>query len=98
MIRADYVVTARAKGLSERRIILRHVIPNGLIPVIQVLGNGLGASLAGALVIEAIVEQLEAKQAIRAIRNRRAGEADPGGPVVAFRGAPGADIRACAPP
>ncbi|WP_374322236.1 DUF2493 domain-containing protein [Brevundimonas sp.] len=35
--------------------------------------------------------QLEAKQAIRAIRNRRAGEADPGGPVVAFRGAPGAD-------
>ena len=34
---------------------------------------------------------LEAKQAIRAIRNRRAGEADPGGPVVAFRGAPGAD-------
>lgn len=37
--------------------------------------------------------QLEAKQAIRAIRNRRAGEADPGGPVVAFRGAPTADSR-----
>ena len=35
--------------------------------------------------------QLEAKQALRAIRNRRAGEGDPGGPVVAFRGAPGAD-------
>ncbi|MGK2255303.1 MAG: hypothetical protein ACI8Y6_000594, partial [Brevundimonas sp.] len=35
--------------------------------------------------------QLEAKQAIRAIRNRRSGEADPGGPVVAFRGAPMAD-------
>ena len=35
--------------------------------------------------------QLEAKQAIRAIRNRRAGDADPGGPVVAFRGAPTAD-------
>lgn len=35
--------------------------------------------------------QLEAKQAIRAIRNRRAGEADPGGPVIAFRGAPMAD-------
>ena len=35
--------------------------------------------------------QLEAKQAIRAIRSRKAGEADPGGPVVAFRGAPGAD-------
>jgi hypothetical protein len=35
--------------------------------------------------------QLEAKQAIRAIRTRKAGEADPGGPVVAFRGAPTAD-------
>ena len=35
--------------------------------------------------------QLEAKQAIRAIRNRRSGEADPGGPVIAFRGAPTAD-------
>lgn len=35
--------------------------------------------------------QLEAKQAIRAIRNRKAEEAEPGGPVVAFRGAPGAD-------
>ena len=35
--------------------------------------------------------QLEAKQAIRAIRNRRSGDADPGGPVIAFRGAPGAD-------
>lgn len=37
--------------------------------------------------------QLEAKQAIRAIRSRRAGEADPGGPVIAFRGAPTADSR-----
>lgn len=35
--------------------------------------------------------QLEAKQAIRAIRNRRSGEADPGGPVIVFRGAPTAD-------
>ena len=35
--------------------------------------------------------QLEAKQAIRAIRNRRSGEAQPGGPVIAFRGAPTAD-------
>ncbi|WP_313452293.1 DUF2493 domain-containing protein, partial [Brevundimonas sp.] len=35
--------------------------------------------------------QLEAKQAIRAIKQRRVGDADPGGPVIAFRGAPGAD-------
>ncbi|MGV9009972.1 DUF2493 domain-containing protein [Brevundimonas sp.] len=38
--------------------------------------------------------QLEAKQALRAIRNRRSGEADPGGPVIAFRGAPTADTAA----
>ena len=37
--------------------------------------------------------QLEAKQAIRAIRNRRNGEQDPGGPVIAFRGAPTADTQ-----
>ncbi|QFU32331.1 DUF2493 domain-containing protein [Brevundimonas sp. Bb-A] len=37
--------------------------------------------------------QLEAKQAIRAVRNRRAGEQDPGGPIVAFRGAPTADTQ-----
>lgn len=54
VIRADYVTTARAKGLSEWRIILRHVIPNGMIPVIQVLGNGLGAAMAGALVVEKV--------------------------------------------
>ena len=46
-------------------------------------GSGRGTPLTAA--------QLEAKQAIRAIRNRRSGEADPGGPVVAFRGAPMAD-------
>lgn len=54
VIRADYVTTARAKGVSEWRIIVRHVIPNGLIPVIQVLGNGLGAAMAGALVVEKV--------------------------------------------
>ncbi|MDM8354273.1 DUF2493 domain-containing protein [Brevundimonas diminuta] len=37
--------------------------------------------------------QLEAKQAIRAVRNRRAGEQDPGGPIIAFRGAPTANTR-----
>ena len=38
--------------------------------------------------------QLEAKQAIRAVRNRRAGEQDPGGPIIAFRGAPTATTQA----
>lgn len=52
VIRSDYVTTARAKGVPERRILWRHIFPNGVIPVIQILGNILGDSLAGAIVIE----------------------------------------------
>lgn len=52
VIRSDYVTTARAKGLSEQKILYKHALPNGLIPIIQVIGNGLGNSLVGALVIE----------------------------------------------
>jgi peptide/nickel transport system permease protein len=54
VIRADYVTTARAKGISEGKILFRHVMPNGLIPVIQSLGNGFGQSLAGTLIIETV--------------------------------------------
>lgn len=50
----DYVTTARAKGLSERTILLRHVLRNSLIPVITVLGIQLGAVLGGAVVIEVV--------------------------------------------
>lgn len=51
-IRSDYVTTARAKGLSEFVILFKHVLPNAMIPIIQVLGNGFGMSLAGAIVVE----------------------------------------------
>jgi ABC-type dipeptide/oligopeptide/nickel transport system permease component len=54
VIRSDYITTARAKGMSETRIILRHALPNALLPVITVIGNGMGMLLAGAVVIEAI--------------------------------------------
>ena len=50
----DYVRTARAKGLSERAVIVRHVLPNALIPVITVLGLQFGSLLAGAIVTETI--------------------------------------------
>jgi peptide/nickel transport system permease protein len=50
----DYVRTARAKGLSERTVIYKHVLKNGLIPVVTILGIQLGVLLAGAIVTEKI--------------------------------------------
>ena len=48
----DYVRTARAKGLGERRILSRHALKNGLIPVVTVLGLQLGGLIGGAVVTE----------------------------------------------
>ncbi len=50
----DYVRTARAKGLSERIVIYKHVLKNGLIPVVTILGLQLGVLLAGAIITEKI--------------------------------------------
>jgi peptide/nickel transport system permease protein len=50
----DYVRTARAKGLSERTVVYKHVLKNGLIPVVTILGLQLGVLLAGAIVTEKI--------------------------------------------
>ena len=50
----DYVRTARAKGLSERKVVYKHVLKNGLIPVVTVLGLQLGVLLAGAIITEKI--------------------------------------------
>lgn len=49
-----YVRTARAKGLSERTVVYKHVLKNGLIPVVTVLGLQLGILLAGAIITEKI--------------------------------------------
>ena len=54
VIRSDYITTARAKGMSELRILLRHALPNALLPVITIIGNGMGMLLAGTVVIEMI--------------------------------------------
>ena len=54
VIRSDYVVTATAKGLSRRRVIFVHALPNSIIPVIQSLGTSFGGCLGGAVVIENI--------------------------------------------
>lgn len=53
-IRQDYVRTARAKGLSQRAVLFRHALRNGLIPVITVLGLQAGMLLAGAIITETI--------------------------------------------
>lgn len=50
----DYVRTARAKGLSERKVVYKHVLKNGLIPVVTILGLQLGVLLAGAIITERI--------------------------------------------
>jgi ABC-type dipeptide/oligopeptide/nickel transport system permease component len=54
VIRSDYITTARAKGMSELRILLRHALPNALLPIITIIGNGMGMLLGGTVVIEMI--------------------------------------------
>jgi peptide/nickel transport system permease protein len=54
VLRADYVRTARAKGLRERVVIVRHSLKNSLIPVITVLGLQISALLGGTVIIEQI--------------------------------------------
>lgn len=50
----DYVLTARAKGLSEWQIVRRHVLPNAWIPIVTVIGLQLGFLLGGVVVVEVI--------------------------------------------
>jgi len=50
----DYIRTARAKGLSDHRIVLHHALRNALLPVITLLGLQLGALLAGAVITETV--------------------------------------------
>jgi len=54
VIRQDYVRTARAKGLSERVVILKHALRNALLPVITLMGSSLPFIFSGALFIEVI--------------------------------------------
>lgn len=53
-VNLDYVRTARAKGASETRVLMRHVLRNALVPIITLLGLSLPALFAGALVTESI--------------------------------------------
>jgi peptide/nickel transport system permease protein len=50
----DYVRTARAKGLPEKRVVIRHALRNALMPVVTVIGLSLGTLLGGAILTETI--------------------------------------------
>ncbi|MFW5686521.1 MAG: nickel ABC transporter permease [Spirochaetota bacterium] len=54
VVRQDYIRTARAKGLSERVVIMRHALKNALIPIVTVIGLQFGYLLGGAVLTETI--------------------------------------------
>lgn len=54
VIRADYITTARSKGVSELNVITKHALKNALIPIITVIGTQFGKQLGGTMVIETI--------------------------------------------
>jgi peptide/nickel transport system permease protein len=49
---SDYVEAARSRGLSERRVVLRHALPNALLPVLTITGITVASLIGGALLIE----------------------------------------------
>jgi ABC-type dipeptide/oligopeptide/nickel transport systems, permease components len=54
VIRAEYIKTARAKGLSERVVIYKHALKNAMIPTTTVIGLSVGYMFAGAIMTEAV--------------------------------------------
>lgn len=53
-IRQDYVRTARAKGATEGRVIIKHCLRNALIPIVTVIGVSFGYMLGGAIIAESV--------------------------------------------
>jgi len=54
IIQQDFVKVARAKGLAERRIVLKHILKNAMIPVTTIIGLNMGQLLGGGVVIEMV--------------------------------------------
>lgn len=54
VLRADYIRTARAKGLTRSRIVLRHALPNAILPVIAMIGIDIGIFMGGIVVVESV--------------------------------------------
>lgn len=54
ILRQDYIRTARAKGVAERRVVIKHALSNAMIPVVTVIGLTTGLLLSGAVVVEQV--------------------------------------------
>lgn len=54
VLRADFIRTARAKGLSRGRIVLRHALPNAILPVVAMIGIDIGIFMGGIVVVESV--------------------------------------------
>lgn len=54
IIRSDYVTTARSKGLKEKEVIMKHILPNALIPIITVAGSNFAGVFGGSVIIETV--------------------------------------------
>ncbi len=57
-MRQDYIRTARAKGLPERRVVLKHALRNALIPVVTIIALSFGSLFSGALITETMFSYL----------------------------------------
>ncbi|BEV36580.1 ABC transporter permease [Synechococcus sp. M16CYN] len=51
-LRGDYIEAARSRGLSERQVILRHALPNALLPILTIIGITVASLIGGALLVE----------------------------------------------
>ncbi len=54
VLHQDYVRTARAKGLAGSRVVLRHALPNALLPIVAMIGIDIGQFMGGVVVVEAV--------------------------------------------
>jgi peptide/nickel transport system permease protein len=54
VIHQDFIITAKAKGLSRSRVILRHALGNAMIPIVTVIGLDFGAMMGGATIVEKV--------------------------------------------
>lgn len=54
VIRTDYITTAKSKGISQREIIMKHALPNALIPIITVVGSQFSHLLGGTTIVESV--------------------------------------------
>ena len=68
----DYIRTARAKGLPELRVLVRHALRNAAVPIVTVIGIGIALLIGGVVVTETVFSDSRASAASRSTRCSRA--------------------------